>query len=202
MPRKVRSNDFETRTGRLRLPIRKKPYFIKLTRGVALGYRRHKTDGTWIVRVTTEGKDWVKAIARSDDFENAGDDVLTFDQAQDRARDVAKSGTTETTGADSSVEAALDRYKDDLKARGADARSVSRLRLHLPRNLMEKEVGGLTSQELRNWRNGLATEMAPASANRVATTLRAALNLAGDTNEQIANRQAGLEDRPRRDSRC
>lgn len=55
---------------------------------------------------------------------------------------------------------------------------------------MGKAVAALTSKDLRDWRNALATKMTPASVNRTATALRAALNLAADTNERITNRQA------------
>ena len=45
MARRVRSKDLETRSARLRLPIRKKPYYVKIMRGVEMGYRRNKTAG-------------------------------------------------------------------------------------------------------------------------------------------------------------
>ena len=66
MPRRLYAKELETRSARLRLQIRKTPYFLKLTRGLALGCRRLKTDGTWLVRVTKDGTDWVKAIGSAD----------------------------------------------------------------------------------------------------------------------------------------
>ena len=41
MARNARSTKLETRTGRLRLPVAKKPVFVKIDRGIALGYRRN-----------------------------------------------------------------------------------------------------------------------------------------------------------------
>ena len=67
MPQKIRSGKLEARSARLRLPVRGKPYFVKLSRGLALGYRRTKTAGTWVARVTRDGSDWTQAIGTADD---------------------------------------------------------------------------------------------------------------------------------------
>src|SRR6516165_9094272 len=48
--RNIRSPQLETRTGRLKLPKRGKPYWVRLARGLSLGYRRIDTAGPWIVR--------------------------------------------------------------------------------------------------------------------------------------------------------
>jgi hypothetical protein len=45
----------ESRTARLKLPKRRKPYFVRIDHGLSLGYRRNETAGPWIVR-TTDGK--------------------------------------------------------------------------------------------------------------------------------------------------
>ena len=58
MPQKIRSAKLETRSARLRLAVRGKPYFIKLARGIALGYRRNKTAGTWLF-VLTDTRAWL-----------------------------------------------------------------------------------------------------------------------------------------------
>jgi integrase len=57
----------------------------------------------------------------------------------------------------------------------------------------------LTARDLRRWRDALAKEMSPASVNRSATVLKAALNLAASGDETISNGQAwavGLETLP------
>src|SRR5467141_3356968 len=92
MPQKIRSSKLETRSSRLRLPIRGKPYFVKLARGLSLGYRRTKTAGTWIARVTRDGADWTGRLGTADDHEEAGPGILTYDEAQVRARIVARGG--------------------------------------------------------------------------------------------------------------
>jgi integrase len=46
----------------------------------------------------------------------------------------------------------------------------------------------VTTRELRSWRDGLADELAPATVNRTATALKAALNLMADNDERITSR--------------
>ena len=48
----------------------------------------------------------------------------------------------------------------------------------------------LTTNDLREWRNELTMKMTAASANRTANALRAALNLAAETDDRISNRKA------------
>src|SRR5262249_50091590 len=121
-----------------------------------------------------KGGNWTKAIAIADDFEDAdGTNVLTFWQAQDAARKLAR-GTVET-GKPISVDEALNAYAADLKARDGLAGNVSRVRHHLTPSLAAKPVALLTAQELRHWRDGLA--MKPATVNRTTRQLKAALNL-------------------------
>jgi integrase len=59
----------------------------------------------------------------------------------------------------------------------------------MPDAIAGRAVKLLTSGELRRWRDALAKEMAPASVNRSATILKAALNLAAASDETISNRQ-------------
>jgi integrase len=49
-------------------------------------------------------------------------------------------------------------------------------------------VGLLDVTELRKWRDGCAKRMAPASVNRLATILKAALNLAASKDERLSTR--------------
>jgi integrase len=196
MARRTRAAKIEDRTNRLKLPIAKKPVFVKIGPRVSLGYRRNQTAGTWVVRAADgKGSNWTKAIGVADDFETAtGTATLTFWQAQDRARIVARGGRTGSGGSDEekplTVAVALERYEADLKTRGAEASNVARVRRHLPEKIADRLVAVLTKHELRKWRDGLIDNMAPASANRVATALRAALNLVSDGNEGIANHAA------------
>ena len=194
MARRVRATNLEDRTNRLKLPVAKKPVFVKVGPRVSLGYRRNKTAGTWVVRAADgRGGNWTKGIGVADDNESdTSGATLTFWQAQDRARVVARAGrgVEGDDGRPLTVAVALDRYEADLKTRGGEASNVARVRRHLPDSLCRRPVALLTSRELRQWRDDLATRMAPASTNRVATALRAALNLVADSNEGVANRSA------------
>jgi hypothetical protein len=83
MARKVRSYRLETRSARLRLPIQRKPYWQKISEGLALGYRRNQGSGSWSMRVATgDGNNWIKVIGPADDFEPLPVGALTYWQAQ------------------------------------------------------------------------------------------------------------------------
>src|SRR5437764_8730249 len=99
MARSTRSSTLETRAARLRLPIAKKPVFIKIGPGVGLGYRRNRTAGTWVARVADgKGANWTKALGSADDFDDAdGTDVLDFWQAQEKARTLGRAERTGST---------------------------------------------------------------------------------------------------------
>ena len=91
MARNTRSTKLETRSARLRLPIAKKPVFLKLSPGLHLGYRRNQTAGTWVVRRIDGGKDWTTRLGEADDFEDANSNaILDYWQAQDKARTLAR----------------------------------------------------------------------------------------------------------------
>ena len=198
MARRLREPKLETRAARLRLPIAKKAQFIKIGRGLWLGYRRNQTAGTWSVRLVQHGTDWSKTFATADDFEEAnGSRILDFWRAQDQARALAQGRQKEDDPADDedaeepiAVRQALDNYERDLEIRGGDVGNASRVRAHLPDALAKKEVARLTVRDLRGWRDRLTGQLAPATVNRTANALRAALNLAADHVVRITDRRA------------
>ena len=55
-------------------------------------YRRNGTNGSWVLKASDgHGAYWTKAFALADDFEDAdAKDVLTFYQAQDQAKKLAR----------------------------------------------------------------------------------------------------------------
>src|SRR5215470_15738399 len=121
MARRTRAAGLEARSTRLRLPIAKKPIFVKIGPGLGLGYRRNATAGTWVVRVADgKGGNWTKAIGIADDFADAdGKTVLDFWQAQDRARTVARDrrADDDDAGKPITVGKALDQYEANLNIR-------------------------------------------------------------------------------------
>src|SRR5262249_3836622 len=150
MARRPRSSKLENRTTRLKLPVRGKPHdFVTIAPGIALGYRRGKDRNAWVLRASDgKGGNWLKNLPGiTDDFETAnGESVLTFWQAQDKARVLAR-GTVES-GRPITVAEALDDYERDLRARGGLTGNVSRVRHHLPPSLATKPVSMLGAKEL------------------------------------------------------
>jgi integrase len=192
MPRHTRSTSLETRTSRLKLAERKKPYFTSIALGIALGYRRLQGAGTWTVRVNSgNGARWTKVFATADDNEDAnGDTVLNFWQAQDRARSIARADHVTSGDRPITVAEALTNYESELTSRGGDSRNVSRVRHHLPGALGSKIVSQLGARELRQWRDNLLKKVSPASAGRTARVLKAALTLAAREDHRITNTAA------------
>jgi integrase len=197
MARNIRSAQLETRTARLKLELRKKPYMVRVAPGVRLGYRRNEVTGTWSV-IAADGKsgNWVKKFGLADDYEEAdGELVLTFWQAQDRARKLARGGKNadreDDAGRPPTVGDALDAYQADLFARHGDVHNVARVRGHLPNSLNAKTVALLTARELRRFRDSLlAKKLRASSVNRISNALRAALNLAAAQDQRITNQAA------------
>ena len=192
MARKVRAPKLETRSTRLKLEGRRKPYFAVIAPGIGLGYRKNSGAGTWSVRASDgHGSNWLKSFAIADDYEESnGNSVLTFWEAQDKARSIARAG--EGTGdRPITVAKAIDAYAADLAARGGDKRNATTVRFNLPDTLKAKTVALLTEKELRSWRNGLVKSgMKPASADRVGRAMKAALNLAARDDARITNAKA------------
>ena len=191
MARRPRSSRLETRTARLKLPVRKKPHdFTTIAPGIALAYRRNQGAGTWVVRVADgHGGNWTKGFAVADDHEPAnGDSVCDFWQAQDKARALARGNVDD--GRPCTVSEALDAYAADLKARGGQVSNAERIRCHLPAALAAKTVSLLTSRELQRLRDSLVLKIKPASVNRLLRGFKAALNLAARHDPRITNSNA------------
>ena len=190
MPRSARSAKLETRTARLRLPVRGKPYTVRISPGIRLGYRRTQSAGTWSVLVADgAGGGWLKQFALADDFETAdGTSVLDFWQAQDRARTLARGNETNRPA---TVGEAVERYEADLRARGADRHNATRLRGHVAASLTGRTIATLTARELRHWRDGLlASGLSASTVKRVCNCLKAALSAAAAQDARIGNRDA------------
>jgi integrase len=190
MPRKTRSALLDNRTNRLKLAPRPKPFFHTISPGVALGYRRNATGaGTWSVRAADgSGANWLRRLALADDQESSdGKSILDFFQAIDAARKLARAGDDDQPGdRPATVDEALTAYAADLIARNGMAGNVGRVRRHLPAALAGRPVASLTAKELRAWRNGLVKSgLAPASADRTARALSAALSLAAKDDKRI-----------------
>ncbi len=217
MPRKARDENLGTRAARLRLPVRREPYWRHFQEGRAIGYRRIAGGkaGTWIARYYDAAGERVRkyqSLGTADDLLDAdGVTTLTFSQAQDAARDWFRE-LTRTGGHVAepvTVKQATTAYVADYKARGGkDVKGVeTTINAHILPKLGEKRLADLTTAMIRSWHRALATaaprvrqsakpnapKVAPkpvaaddaegqrarrASANRILTVLKAALNLA------------------------
>ena len=100
MPRRIRSSTLETRTARVKLAQQRKPYWIAVAPGISLGYRRNAGPGAWNVRAADgKGGNWIKSFGLADDHEDAdGANVLTFWQAADKAKALARGRTPTRDG--------------------------------------------------------------------------------------------------------
>src|SRR6516165_4239858 len=164
MARKIRDSALESRSARLRLQIRRRPYTgPSLARGISLMYRRNKTNGSWVLKASDgHGAYWTKGFALADDFEDSdGKNVLTFYQAQDAAKRLARGEDGSADTAPITIDGAVKDYKRDLETRNANPYNADSPRVHLPSVLMLKPVSLLTAQELKRWRDGLLDKLAP-----------------------------------------
>jgi integrase len=212
MPRKVRHAELDTRTARLKLKARGKPYWCPLDRGTHLGYRRLAGKaGSWVLRLYTgkaEGSPYeTKVIGGADDLSDAnGVDVLTFYQAQDKARALRdeRSKTAAGIAGPYTVDDAMQEYLRFLEDKRKTADDASyRYDAFIKPTFGSTEIAHLKAKKIRDWHSDLA-KLAPrlrtrkgeeqkfrkvgkdaenkrrrqASANRTLTVLKAALNMA------------------------
>jgi integrase len=184
MARRTRSPKLENRTNRLKLAVRKKAYGVLIAPRIHLCYRRNNGPGTWSVKANG----WLKRFALADDHEDANaETVLNYWQALDKAKTLARAGegSNEQLG---SVADAVKTYEADLKARGGRKYNATQLDLHLTDTLKNKTVALLNEKDLRDWRNDLVKKgLKPDSVNRIARSLKSALNLAASNDKRITN---------------
>jgi len=198
MARTIRDTALETRTARGRLRARGKPYFKGLEPGLHLGYRKPLSGpGKWLARHYVGDQRYeLEVLATADDFSDAdGVRIISYRQAQTLARERATARAHHAAGKTGplTVADAMESYFEFLDAHRKTARDA-RVRaeaLILPQ-LGDIEVQALTTERLRKWHLGLAKMAARhgqrddgdgqrrrrSTANRMLTTLKAALNLA------------------------
>jgi integrase len=200
MARRVRDKGLESRSARTKLKVSGKPYYKAVGEGLHLGYRKNATVGKWVVRIYVGDQKYeVKTIAIADDYEDAdGQRVLTFWQAQDRARELA--GKKVYTGP-FRVRDAVEAYLTYLGDRTTAYDGRIRFEKHVLPPLGDKPLGELTADNIRHWHRELARSLPlipksgvqtrevdfsdaeqarkrKVSSNRVLTILKAALNRA------------------------
>ncbi|GEP07602.1 tyrosine-type recombinase/integrase [Methylobacterium oxalidis] len=210
MARSTRAPKLETRTSRLKLPVAKKPAYVRVAPGISLGYRRNETAGTWVLRVADgRGSSWTKRIGVADDFDDSdAHSVLTFWEAQTLAKAMARGAAPGSAPrAPLTVERAATAYLASLEIRNRRTAHDARLRLNrlfLPR-FSAKHVSDLTRRQLEEWRDGLVRTNEDAeqrrrsqdTANRVLSIVKAMLNHAiGDPANGLSDDSAWRLVRP------
>ena len=166
MARTVRNTKIDTRSARAKLSIRREPYWISITPGYALGYRKNKNGGSWIAKrysPDASPKRRYLAIGPADDVMDAdGVAALSFAQAQEKAREWFRQEAREVHGASAAgsytVNDALDAYVQKLNDEGKPSARDSRCRADA---LIRPAIGRvklskLTSERLRRFLRELA----------------------------------------------
>jgi integrase len=188
MARKVRNNVLESRSNRLKLPVAKKPQFVRIGAGLSLGYRRNKTAGTWVLRVADgKGGSRTTAIGSADDFNDSdGRQFLDHWQAQELAKDIAQLRANPSSVEPIKIQEAAEAYIDWLSAKNprtaADTRG--RLKLHFLPEFADRPIISLTKTQLDKWLASMVIQSddpecirrSKDSANRVLTMVKALLN--------------------------
>lgn len=192
MPRAPRDHRLETREARGRLKRAPDPYWRQLHAGLFLGYRKGTGSGSWYVRTYEGGRYRKQKLALADDHADAdGVAVLSYRQATRKALEgIAPERIHGYTVGD-----ALDDYLAEIENR---TRSAEKTRYKAESDIRPKlgsvAVESLTPARIRGWLNELAKPRGSAdeprkddpdakrrrqaTANRVLTVLKAALNQA------------------------
>jgi integrase len=197
MPRSALHANLETRTGRARLPMRRAPYFVKIAKGLRLGYYRGATAGTWIGRrYLGEGSYETDPLGLADDTTEADEvKVLDYWQAQEAVRRWAERNRLADVGMTRrgpySVSDAVRDYLEEIAAE-KPARPVRDAR-YIFANSVLPELGHLlvetlTTDRLVRWRNGLAARPKGVRTKRTASTR--ATHAIADNDEARRKRKA------------
>lgn len=208
MARRIRDSILDTRTARSRLKFSGKPYYRTIEPGLHLGYRRLATGaGKWVARhYIGDQKYEVETIGVADDFSDAdGVAILDFHQATNlaRSRMVARAHKAAGKTGPITVAAAIESYIGFLQTnrKSAPFARYAAEAFILP-TFGKVEIASLTADQIRAWLTALANTPArvrskkgeaqryratddpeherrrKASANRILTVLKAALNRA------------------------
>lgn len=194
MAKTVRERKLDSPAARAKLKHSGKPYWRAIDPGLHLGYRKGLAGGKWVLRRYLGKETYrVETIGAADDHSASnGVETLDFFQAQRKAREVALlAKAPELPRGPFTVAAAMVSYFERLDHEGSksliDARG--RARRHILPALGDVPVADLTRDTISKWLTGMAGKAQDghdgdtirqrrASANRVLTILRAALNQA------------------------
>jgi integrase len=203
VPRQPRDHRLETRDARAKLKPRVEPYWRQIVPGTFIGYRKGKRAVAWIARQRVAEGYAEQRIGTPDDNGAAdGTVVMTYAQAIAQAQAVqveARAPQPRHYGEGQTLNAVLATYLDDhLAGKGSEYDSRRFWARHGAETIGTKLVTSLDADTLRKWhkamaakaptRRGKKMEFDPtnpeqrrarrATANRVLTIVKAALNYA------------------------
>ncbi len=165
MPRQVRDTRIDSRSARQRLAVAREPYWRKIARGRYLGYRRAREGGSWIARYRDEaGEQHYRSLGSADDALHAdGTTSLTFEQAQERARDwfgqLDGHGTDARKSGAYTVENCINDYLAWVKQHRKSHHHVETYaKAYILPKLGKVDTVKLTTAMLRKWHQQLAAE--------------------------------------------
>ncbi|MDZ4254270.1 MAG: tyrosine-type recombinase/integrase [Sulfuritalea sp.] len=185
MARRAKNYELGSKTARLKLEARPKPYYQQIAPGVTLGYiRRDPPPGAWQMRELMDGSYHYRTLGTADDVGTAdGRDVLTHAQAVR----LAGAPAAPLAGGPITVRRAVENYLTALEGRSNHAREArQRADKHILPTLGRYRVDRLTKRQIEDWLAGMvkaadkddpdARRRSQDTANRVLTILKAALN--------------------------
>ncbi len=165
MARTVRDAKLESRTARSALKSSGKPYYRAIDEGLHLGYRKGERSGKWVMRrYIGDGKYSVEVIGTADDNipDADGTEVMTFSQAQARARNMFIQARRRTVGLPAkagpyTIKVCLEEYLTWMEQNRKSAKDA-RWRAEA---LIYPALGGvlcdtLTHTQIRDWRDAVA----------------------------------------------
>jgi site-specific recombinase XerD len=167
---------------RTKLPLQRNPYWVRLSEGRYLGFRRMNagTPGTWLARAYNGERSY--AFQKLGDFVELGEGER-YDAAKKKAEEwfqhLDMGGSTEPLSVKAACEAYIDKIRMESGDRAADDAAGRLRRLVYGDPLARVHLAKLTPRHFAEWKKRVLAEGgARSSYNRNSTALRAALNLA------------------------
>jgi integrase len=216
MARTARNSQLQTRTSRLKLPLDQK-LWQQIGPGMSLGYRRGARSATWYSRIVHDGRHVQQTIGSADDLVDAnGVDVLTYFQAADAVRTLADNSKTGLMPKQFTVGDAVAAYLEWYKAHRKGLRNAQIVfNAHILPHFRKTLLASLTTKQISKWFEALPMRRArlrssarisnikedidlrarKATANRILSNLKAALNFAW-RNEMVESDMAWRRVKP------
>ena len=155
--------NIRTPTARGKLPVRGKPYYEQVERGLFLGYRQSKTMGAWVVRWLAARQTYtVETLARAELTPRTADgvEVLNYEQAKSAARERWRRWREDEHGTRREVVTVRDAFDRYLAEREGQARRLDTLRSFANNDILpilgDVRLDELSADAIRDWHRKLA----------------------------------------------